>query len=376
MSTMRRILFLAWLIPNLAVTSAEALWETQAGVFVVDATTLLEYNNNLFASATEIGDWSVSLTPALRYQQDRGTLHMIAEVGGAFGRFMDYDDENYDDFRSRLELSYPHRENTRLNWSLSAGLNQQSAGNPDLTDRTRVTLANASAVVRYEYSEKFGVTVNSDYLDNHFRTSGYEDFVTWGVVADLLYLYSEKLDLLVGYRYRDTHYDKSQQPRAHDHAFSFGASGELGAKVSGEARVGWQWRDAKDFYSDTESGLYYSLGLTWAAREKTTVSLTGQRDYSVSGASQSIQRTNLKVGLVHRFVEKFGVDLYIGWGDEAYSGNPAREDEVWMAGAGARYDINQYLGIFVLADAQSRDSSAPLSNYDQYQLMSGFQFIY
>jgi len=292
--------------------------------------------------------------------------------------FQEFDEQDVANFQSGITFSFPHESGNPLSAILRGGFNQTSTADETVGDRVTSNNISLGAQASYRVNEKYSVNGSLTFDHQSFDGAALVDQSTFSTGAGISYRYSSKLDLAANYRFRFTDVDAAATAAtSKDHAFYFGAVGQVLPKTTASIGLGAQFRDYENnnLYQDKWAP-FAIIDLSWAARPSLTVSLNGQHDFATTAANETLSRTKLSMGASFKYLEKTTVSASIFAENTNYEDPVVREDEAWGIGAGINREINEYITIFANANYSDRDSTDAFSTFRQHTVTIGISTSY
>jgi hypothetical protein len=329
------------------------------------------YDSNLFGNATEEADQSVTVTPALEFLRAAGVLNLEARAGVEVIRFMDFTDQDTEDFFSALTLSYPNRPGPNPRRILGGVVwRQKSDVNENLGTRTRSELFDLELVVRYDPTDQFGVRLSGRYGTERFRQGEFSAIDAWTLGIDGIRIHSDHLETFVGYRYRRSETDGRDRPslELQDHLLRAGVEGELSPKVVGQAALGIQNRSFGDSGQSDALRPFGMATLGWTPRYGSRVTLRGQKDFDVAADDRSVDSTAVSVALNQRVYRGLSIVPSLSYENVRLDrGNGrTRTDDRYGAGVGAIYRLASETTVEVRYFYLNRESNEPFFDYKRH----------
>jgi hypothetical protein len=145
-----------------------------------------------------------------------------------------------------------------------------------------------------------------------------------------------------------------------------GLSIDLGGVTRADIFAGYLTQYYQDPAFDNVSGPSFGGSLTWNVTGITTVTATVTRtlqETTTAGASGYFA-TDAVLNVDHELLRNLILSAFGGYGNRDYEGI-SRNDDVWIAGAGAEYLMNRYMEIDAKYRFDSRDSSESTEDYDR-----------
>lgn len=364
-----------------AVSPAHALAEFARGKLTVAASLNTAYDSNIFANSTEEEDVSVTFNPSLAWTRNAGRISATVSVGISAITFTDADDQDSVDPSINAALTHDRAE--KGSDSVSLSYTRSSEANDILLDRVEVDNYRGSVGTDYFYSEKTGFRANANFRSSLYDAPGFNDVESYGLGGGILYRYSPKLVANATYSFSPEKAEelapgRLSDPSSKNHRFSLGLEGELAPKLSGNVSVGYAYRDF-DNGADSDDTILVGAGLSWAAAEKTTLTLSATQDFDTTANAESAHIFNVSLGARHTLTEKISLNASLGYQQSELDevGTPvSREDDTYIFGAGSSYRINDNISANLAVRHRINDSTLARAEYDRTVVSLGLNLLY
>jgi len=351
-----------------------------AVAFGLDATA--EYDSNINSNSDEEEDLIATLFPKALYRFDQGVLFIDAFAGVEFRRFADNSEFDSENLKSRLEVVYPDEEGDR-NYKLELDLGFEES---TVTDALLQRIVEKESLFgeltgTYFFTDRYLGRAGLRYEDVDTMEADFNDIRTVELPVEFFYRYSDALRLGLGYQFRDTEVEGTV-PAANstDHAAFFAAEGTLSPNVEGDLRVGVQSRDFEEGTFDDRTSVFLEAEVSWALTERSELVLRGGNEFRTSAANQSVEESYGLVSLRHRFDERLGGRVALGYEEREFSslaGDSVRNDEEWTALIAADYElIADRLSLNALLSHSVQDSDVTTADYSKTEASVGIFLIY
>ncbi len=337
------------------------------GALALDPQVGFDYSSNIALNSGEVEDVIFFFRPLLRYRYNAGAFSVNASAGYNFRRYNTYDQNDADNFLSRLTIVYPYGPyNQDKRFDLVFDGQYKITTSPDATVQaiTKSETLDLSLLGRYYVSDRTYLRSGVEYLDRVSLTGNFRDVVEVSVPIEFFYKYSEDLDLGVGYRYQTTTLSGSS-PKADstDHAVYLSAIGRVLPSVVAEARIGMESRRFDHSAFDDETGSFIDAILTWEMSEQTSVEFSAGNEFETTIENISVEVAYVGFAVQHDFNEKISGSLGFGYEESDYLSG--RSDEEWSVMSGATYSLIENVStINVRLGYADRTSSRAISSYD------------
>jgi hypothetical protein len=262
---------------------------------------------------------------------------------------------------------------------------------PELTQRVERWENTLDVGGEYRLSERFALDASYrwftvDYQDDpEFDQFDRDDHT---VAGTLFYRFLPKTSLLGEVQYNMVRYDIPAVAADRDSdawRFLIGAKGDITAKTTVLAKVGWEWRDYENPGRDDWDGLVAEGSIIWKYREPSEVRLFGgranvesleeTRNYYISNYAGIEVRHFLSERLILRVRGLGGVNDYPG---ELTVGavSAERSDTFIEAGASLRYQMRRWLAFELGYEFLYRDSNFDINDYRDNRVKAGVLLSY
>ncbi len=291
--------------------------------------------DNVNSDSTEDSDVITSVLPTLQYKSDAGATSIEAYVGLEFITYNDLSENDSEDFKSNLKITFPDEldgENFSLvieggyNELTSARSNQGGQGGVVSTEEVDISL-NTS----YYITEDITLRAAVEHLDKESLTTGFADLTTMTVPVAFYYDIDESLSTGIGYRNRRSKVGNqvtSAKADSDDEAFFVGIENQVSDIWGYELEVGIQERDFDvDDISD-EDGLFASFLVNWQVSDMTEVVGELSNEFVTTLANQSAEIASAGLQLNHTFDERLSASLGLTYVEIEYTqASGARDDD-------------------------------------------------
>lgn len=338
----------------------------------------LTYDSNIFVSNSEVSDTVGTLDGGVHYVRDASQITCDGSVGLLGQKFFDHSSQDSIDPYSDIKLGLAPSDDTDVHGE--ASLRRSTIANEQVNDRTKSNDFALSGFAQHLFAEKTGLRLTADYGQQKYLTTGYSNVFDYNVGVDGVYVYSPKLTLLAGVTNSEWWTEhRSGRPSANtdDWRYTVGAEGEIAPKVTGKIDIGLIQRDFQATGFQNHTGLYTSTQLTWAAAEKTTVTLMAQRTWQVSADDQALKLLATTLTLTQALSQKVTFTGTVGYTHSNYDSfaraNARRDDGYTIRG---RVDIaiRDNLSVNVSAGYTKNDSNVVFSDYNRTNIGAGVSF--
>ena len=340
---------------------ASAFYEFARGEFLLHMGGTATYDSNVFGTSDAEDDVLLVFNPELQYIRRAGRSDLSVRTGVIVGRFVDFNDEDFEDYYAQLDVGYPVAAASRFGGGVALSFQQTTGLSETLSTRTQTERYQAAINNNYRLNQRIGLTNSLNYT----RTErvGFRSVEGIGGSLGTRYFYSENLGFSLNYRIRRS---TSSGAAAGDtresifHAVTVGADGQLTQRVTGSVSAGAQASQvARGGGSGRVRGIV-SAGLNWAARANTRVSLDASRNQDLSGEGRTLERTSVSVGVFQRLTPKMTGNVSAGYRLSEFSGVETDRDHAYTAGTGLSYTFtDRWVGgldyAYTHIDSERRD---------------------
>ena len=338
----------------------------------------IQYHDNIFLdSANERGDTIVVFSPGVELNLGGTTSNAYANIVYThdFVHYFETDSLDRDNVRGAIK-GHSKWPKARVNYSMSFREHSQNdASNNVIGDIARRNRFHAMVRSEWEMSAKSSLAASLGMDNVDYEATNLHDRDSYNIPLDYYWQYSPNLDMSVGYRYRHTSFsrdynfpdvlglDGSQEPASHqDHFFNIGVRGRIGAKTSGEIKVGIQNRESGAAGRSLEEMFAVDGRIVWAATAKTAGTLRISRDFRSDAFGASIESSNLSVSVKTRFNEEYSGFATIRYAEDRYF--TGREDEALFGQVGLAYTPNLHSAISLAYVVYNNNSNFKSADFD------------
>ncbi len=335
------------------------------------------YDTNVFLTDTDTRhDWLFIVRPSVDVKSNFSSHALNFSASGDFGRYSEFDSENYDDYRVAVDGRYDIGRETALSGNLFHSRFHEGRSDPDAFASGVINpfqVGNFAEPVVY-YGTGGEVALTQGFNRIHVRLSAqatnydYNDIALVGGGKDSLedrnrWEYGTALrvgyDLGTGYQpfvqaaYTRTDYERAtdfsgRDRDANGYEFDVGAAFALNGLMTGEIFAGYLTRQYEDHQVKDFSGLSIGGQLNWTVTQLTTISGRLARQIHETDVTLGDQlasnytRTIVALGVDHELRRNLLLNARLQWRQDDFNGIP-RTDNVYTATAGATYLINRNL---------------------------------
>jgi hypothetical protein len=355
-------------------TLAQAEYQIgDAGALAIGLDASVQSTDNVTMDSSADSDTITTLLPTLNYKSDAGAMSIEAFVGQEIITYSDLSENDSEDFKSNIKLSFPDElagENFSL--VLEGGVNEFTRAVTSQAGQGRVVSTEATDLsldARYYMSEYTTLRVGATQREQESQTAGYFDVETLTIPVAVYFDLDDSISIGVGYRQRMSEVDSlvaAQAADSDDQAFFIGLENELSSIWSYTLELGYQQREFDNAAFDDEDGLFASFVLNWQLSDMSQLSAELSNEFSTTLANQSSETARAAVQLNHTFDERISAALGLSFEEVNYEQlSGSREDELFSSFLTIDYQLLE--GKWVLRGSVSYDdssSSAATANYD------------
>lgn len=347
-------------------------------------TTSQIYDDNIFVTPDNTdGDFITEIAPELSFKSNWNNHALNFDAGAAAGYYASHTGEDYVDYHAgtdgRLDITHNHQ----LTGAFSFRHEHEDRSSPDDVQGktpTEYDLFRSEVGSLNQYG-RFSVNLDAQ-LDryNYFNVEAEDgskinnddrDRLSSLVSATVAYEIVPDYDAYVRVSYNRQDYDTEPDNDGFDrNSQGFetvaGLSIDLGGVTRADVFAGYLTQYYQDPAFDNVSGPSFGGSLTWNVTGITTVTATVTRtlqETTTAGASGYFA-TDAVLNVDHELLRNLILNAFGGYGNRDYEGI-SRNDDVWIAGAGAEYLMNRYMEIDAKYRFDSRDSSESTEDYDR-----------
>lgn len=312
---------------------------TRNQVFVFGHATF-GWDSNVFADRTSRGDYTYSASTGLELKRRAGIIAVNATATLDYLGFEKYTDQSSWNPSFAIEFN---KTTGRTTGAFTVRAYRSNRADSAVNLRTTSWNFPLGLNVKYPVNDKYYLTSTSSYLSRRFSNatgSGLSNYVDISEAVDLFYVWTSKLDLVGGYRIR---YSDTDLGSTTDHAFSFGASGGLLAKLNGSVRFNYQLREM-GYTGETFDQFGVSAALTWNATRKFTLSTQVTRDFNTAATGVTVDSLSGQLRGNYVFTRRFSANAGVGYGRNVFLGRnqPYRRDDFFSWDAGATFAYSEH----------------------------------
>jgi len=340
------------------------------------------YDSNIFAtSSNEESDFAYVLEPTLEVESDWGIHALGLRAGARFGRFTDFDSEDFDNYfafaQGRLDLP----QGTVFGGSAGYERLQEdrtSPSAPDTEDPVEFDLITARLQLAREVA-RLGARLNVAMRDLDFDDVGSgaalveqdnRDRTEYTVGGRVSYETSPNLAGFVQASYNWRSYDLDTGRDSDGYRVEGGIALDFGGVTTGDLFVGYRSRDYDNPAFDDISGFTFGAEVEWNPTPLTSVGLlvTNIVEETATAGSPGYVETRLAATVDHELLRNLILSAEASYATQDYE-EIDREDDVYAAGVGAEYLINRYVSVEAAYTYSSRNSDLALEEFDRHTVV-------
>jgi opacity protein-like surface antigen len=318
-------------------------------------------------------DQLVTVTPELTYLRAAGVLNLEGRAGVEVIRFMDFTDQDADDFFSYLAVSFPNRPGVNPRRILaSVGWRQRSDVNEALGTRARSDLFDSRVAFRSALTDRLGVRLTGGYHTERFRQGEFSGIEVGTLGMDGIRVYSDRLETYVGYRYRESETEGRDRSSldVQDHLLRLGVEGDLSPRVLGQVEVGIQKRSFGDTGQGDSLQPFGMASVSWTPRHGSVFALRGQKDFDVAADDRSVETKGFSVVWRQRVYRGLSIVPALSYENVRLTQGDGRSrtDDRYGAGLGAIYRLASEATVEVQYSYLDRHSNNSFFTYRRHIL--------
>ena len=351
------------------------------GELAFTGTARVESDSNIFSNNTEQSDTIWTFGPGARFARQAGLTTLNIGAGYNIIRFSDVTTEDSEDPFANLNLSYIPSPKT----SLGVTVNYQRNTRADETVLARVESDDFSfnSSFSHMYSDKLGYRINGSLAQRDQLNANYSstDVITLGL--DSLYEYSPKLFAVGGFTYGTNRSSGTPGNRVaadgDDFGVSVGFEGEISPKITGQIRMGYNWRSFDDPTIGEDSGYTMDTNINWSAGAGVSVNLFASRGFSITPSDQSLVLRQVGLTVNGEFLTKGSISGSFSHERSEYSDSGviiARGDNAIVFAGRLGWELSDYASVEAGVNYRSNSSGLELANYQRLGWSLAAQFTY
>jgi len=333
------------------------------------------FNDNIFAEEdNEVSDFITIIRPRAALESNWGNHALNFEGRAAIGRYLDNDNEDYDDFRLSADGRYDITRNSYTIAGLSYLQDHIPRGSSeDVNGETPTVYTSAGATAGYfQRFNRLGINFDGAFrrleFDNVQSPTGPIDnsdrdrdvvSIRGRVSYQLARRYEPFLGGGINYRDYDRDVDDTGVNRdSQGYDVIVGTRFDVTGVIFGEVFVGYLSQNFDDNAFQSIDDFQPGLELTWTPTGLTTFNALVARtvnDTIVSGAS-GILDTELSLRVDHELLRTLILTAQLSARNEDFQGID-RDDDVYEASFGAMYLMNRYLYLSMRYQYRQREST-------------------
>ena len=130
---------------------ASAFYEFARGEFLLHTRGTATYDSNVFATADAEDDILLAFNPELQYIRRAGRSDLSIRTGVIVGRFLDFTDEDFENYYAEFDVGYPVAAASRFGGGVSLSYRQATGLSETLSIRTQ--------------TDRYRASINNTYRD-------------------------------------------------------------------------------------------------------------------------------------------------------------------------------------------------------------------
>ena len=319
------------------------------------------YDSNIFATRTdEVEDGILVYSPELNVKSQWQRHKLDLDTGGAFGRYLNRHDEDYDDYWANLDGRYDVTDNSNIFGGLGYSHEHEDRGSPEVSQSGSEPTVFDSGRVHAGISHGLGKATlrmggtyeRLDFADAGSLTNRDRDRDLTGAGLRLSYALHPQYvvfgqGIWDGRDYVERTDDNGFQRDSSGYRADAGMQATFSNRLKGEAYLGYLTQDYDDPRFSRVSTVDFGGDLNWFAAPRTTLSVELDRsleETTLAGASGYLY-TSLGGTVRHKFTPRMNIHAGVSIAAADYQ-SLDRSDEYYTARFGMRYYLapRYYLG--------------------------------
>lgn len=344
------------------------------------------YNDNIYATSNnEESDFITIVKPRLALRSDwrRHALNFLAASG--HGIYADNDGENYNDYLVQADGTLEVLRNTRLAALASYAKQHEERGSPNDATLQDSPVEFFVRTLQGEFAHRFnrlkfnviysnqdfeyenGRTVTGTFVDNGQLRDRTDNELTGRIAYEM----SPDYDIYLQSGYVDRDYARANRDSDGYNIYA-GVRGDITGKLFGDIYAGYLHHEYDNPAFDEYDGMGFGVNGYWNVTSLTTLNVNVGRDIqeTIDPAAGGFEQTRASLRLEHELRRNIILSAAAGYNFDDYE-DITREDDVWMAGIGARYLMNNHLHFYANYNYLNRDSSSVGNDFDQNRILMG-----
>jgi len=354
--------------------------------FLPDVTLSELYNDNIYATHKDAkSDWINVIEPRLALRSDwhRHALNFLAaDVEGLYDHKTS---ENYSDYLVQSDGRIDVSRNTKLAGLASYSQNHEERGDPNdqaqQTDPVVFKVQTLQAEASHQINRvKFDVIyTNQDFRYDNGQTKqgqlvddSIRNRVDNEVTGRVSYELTPTEDVYVQSAYNNRDYNARSNRDSDGYNVFAGLRADVTGKLFGDIYAGYMAQNYDSSAYKDYSGVGFGLNGYWNPTTIDTLTLNLGRDVEetiVPGASNYIE-TRSRLNWDHELLRNVLLNAEAGYSRDSFEGI-GRDDDVYLAGVGAKYLINSHFNLFANYDYIDRVSNISVDSYQQNRFLVG-----
>ncbi len=354
-----------------------------------------KFNSNIFAQETdEVDDFIAIVKPSLALVSDWNNGYLGLFANADIARYADNTSENYEDINLSAAARIDVAGNSNITFDIGYSDLHEDRGSPDAVgsqiEPTTFSIFSAGVgFVRDEGLVSFAVAADYEKrdFDNVANVGGGtsinddRDRETYTGSARLGYHLNEEYEAFVkfttlGVQYDDSRIDGGPLRDSDGWSVVGGTAFNLGGASEGEFYLGYEKRDF-DSSSLSDTNIFtYGASLLWGASDLTSVKFSVDRFVDETTVQQGTVFASGTVNsafalrVEHELQRNLLLNASGSFTKMSFI-NVTREDDLFKAGAGAKYLMNRNFALTASYDYEKRDSNVANSDYNRHQFLVG-----
>ena len=351
-----------------------------------------EYDNNIFREPEAESDHITSVRPALTVQSDWELHSLGAGVNADFGRYSEFDSEDYDDFSfyvsGRYDVDYGTYFTTKLQYDKRHqerdAIDDQNGDEPTeyalksvfvgFTRDLSVLRLYTTAEYRdfdYDDNERDGVQI-----DNSIRNRAQQDYT-----VRLGYGLSDNFEVYTQAGYNKRRYDVTSATRRNSDGYDLrvGFTTDITGKIRSDVFAGYLLQDYESNFDDV-SAANFGASVLWNVTPLTSVEFDVERtlEETIQEEASTVVRTVANAEIHHYLRENIMLNGRLGFTDDTYEDEDRsdNDNQIYRLGLGVQYWPNQNLNTGLRYDYFDRVFDDSARDYDNSRVRLTLGYTY
>jgi len=344
---------------------AHGLWEAAEGEIFLLLDASVAADSNIAANSLELSDTIYSVTPGFSWERSRGRGSVSLSGACQIERASEYEGYDSENYSADFSLQMPVTAGRRLQGGITASYFNGSRIDSFQNTRISETSWDFGIDGSYQVSNKVNARASASYGFTDPETLAYYESTAFTVGAG--YNFRPEISFFVDARFTESSSSNSALisggTDTSGNAILVGIDGQITQKLSGSIGFGYDWSESDNGGAITEySGPTYDIGLNWAPRERTSVSLNASNGVqSSSTGSTEYIRVNLTVS--QEIGLNWSADAGVSYRSSDFAVSTRGNDDVWEGNVGVSYAFTRQVSMALSYTYTNSDSSSAIVDY-------------